>query len=83
VNNFTIFFMVLVLFLSFFTSILSFHFFRKSIENTGEFYVSFLLSILGAQILISSTHFVSLFLGFEIMTVSLYILIPYLRTNRF
>ncbi len=49
----------------------------------GEPYYSLLLfATLGMGVLACSTHFASLFLGLETLTVSLYVLLGYLRTER-
>lgn len=45
------------------------------------FYVLLLFAILGMLIVVSSGHFVSFFLGYEILSVSLYALIGYTRKN--
>lgn len=49
----------------------------------GDPYYSLLLfATLGMGVLACSTHFASLFLGLETLTVSLYVLLGYLRTDR-
>ena len=50
---------------------LGYHEFRE------EFYILLLLATLGAVVLVQSTHFVSFFLGLEILSVSLYVMIAY------
>ena len=50
-------------------------------ERKEEFYVVLLLAVLGALVLVSCTHFASFFLGLELLTVSLIIMIGYLRLN--
>ncbi|MBD3382811.1 MAG: NADH-quinone oxidoreductase subunit NuoN [candidate division Zixibacteria bacterium] len=52
-------------------------------EHREEFYPVLLLAILGASVLSSSINFVSFFLGLELMTVSLYVMIAYLRDSSF
>ncbi len=47
-----------------------------------EFYMLLLLATLGASVLASSTHFVSFFLGLELLSVSLYGLIAYNDAKR-
>ncbi len=47
--------------------------------NREEYYLLLLTATLGSSILAASTHFVSFFLGLEILSVSLYGLIAYLR----
>jgi NADH-quinone oxidoreductase subunit N len=51
-------------------------------EQCEEFYVLILLATLGALVLVTAAHAASLFLGFEILAVSLYSLIGYLRLHR-
>lgn len=48
----------------------------------GEFYVLLLTATLGAEVLASSSHFASFFLGLEILSVSLYAMIGYLTGRR-
>ena len=46
-----------------------------------EFYILFSTALLGAGVIVSSTHFISFFLGLEILSVSLYPLIAYFRNS--
>jgi len=46
-----------------------------------EFYLLLLLAVLGAAVLVASTHFVSFFLGLETLSVSLYALLGYQRSD--
>lgn len=62
---------------------LGYDYLRKHDENKEEFYPILLLAILGAWVLSSSINFVSFFLGLELMTVSLYVMIAYLRDSSF
>jgi len=48
-----------------------------------EYYLLLLLACLGALVLVNSNHLASLFLGLEIMGVSLYTLISYHRSSDF
>ncbi len=50
-------------------------------EHKEEFYVVLLLALQGALVLVSSTHFASFFVGLELLTVSLIIMIGYLRAS--
>jgi NADH-quinone oxidoreductase subunit N len=47
----------------------------------GEFHVLLLLGTLGAAVLVCSSHFASFFLGLELLSISLYALIAYVRTG--
>ena len=51
-------------------------------EECDEYFVLLLLAALGAVVLTAAGHFVSFFLGLELMSVSLYGLIGYFRTRR-
>ena len=46
-----------------------------------EFYLLLLLAVLGAAVLVASSHFVSFFLGLETLSVSLYALLGYQRSD--
>ena len=51
-------------------------------EECEEFYLLVLVATFGAFVLTASVHFASFFLGLELISVSLYGLIGYLRTSR-
>lgn len=51
-------------------------------ENREEYFILLLLETLGAMILASASHFVTFFLGIELVSVSLYALLAYVRTKR-
>jgi NADH-quinone oxidoreductase subunit N len=50
-------------------------------ERAEEFYLLVLLATTGAMVLVASRHFISLFLGLELLSVALYSLIAYVRTQ--
>jgi NADH-quinone oxidoreductase subunit N len=54
----------------------------KRPEHPEEFYVLLQIATLGSTVLASSTHFATLFLGLETLSVSLYGLIAYSRSAR-
>jgi NADH-quinone oxidoreductase subunit N len=51
-------------------------------EEFEEFYLLLLLATFGGLILVAAAHFVTFFFGIELMGVSLYSLIGYMRTRR-
>lgn len=69
----------LILIASVALTMLSFSYFEQREERKEEYYILLILAILGACVLTVSKHFVSLFLGLEILSVSLYSMIAYLR----
>ncbi|MFO7256502.1 MAG: NADH-quinone oxidoreductase subunit N [Bacteroidota bacterium] len=60
-------------------ALMSYAYFDTREERTGEYYMLFILATFGACIMVISGHFVSFFLGLEILSVSLYGMIAYLR----
>src|SRR5688572_19047914 len=62
-------------------TMISYAYFEQREERKEEYYILLILATLGACALVISKHFVSLFLGFEILSVSLYSMIAYLRTR--
>lgn len=78
-DHYAFFYICLILAASFVVVVLSYGYFKKREGNHEEFYILMLLAILGSAVLIASNHFASLFLGLEILSVSLYALIAYIR----
>ena len=62
--------------------LLSYGYLRGYRENREEFFVLLLLESLGAMVLVESSNFASFFLGLELLSVSLYALLAYVRTRR-
>jgi NADH-quinone oxidoreductase subunit N len=83
VDDFSLFFAGLILTAGLITAIVAYNYLSRQQEHREEFYIVLLLAVLGALVLVSSTHFISLFLGLELMTVSLYVMIAYLRGSDF
>jgi NADH-quinone oxidoreductase subunit N len=79
VDGFGVFVVGLVIFSGLVINVLSYIYFEEKEEGPKEYYVLLFLCTLGASVLAWSSHFVSLFLGLEILTVGLYALIAYLR----
>lgn len=79
VDGFSAFIMGLIIFSSIVVNILSYIYFEEKEESPKEYYVLLFLCTLGACVMAVSKHFVSLFLGLEILTVGLYALMAYLR----
>ncbi len=69
----------LILLTSLAVTMISYAYFEQREERKEEYYILLILATLGAVVLVISKHFVSLFLGLEILSVSLYSMIAYLR----
>lgn len=78
-DGFSNFILGLIIFASLVVNVLSYVYFDEKEESPKEYYVLLFLCTLGSCVLAISNHFISLFLGLEILTVGLYALIAYLR----
>ena len=78
-DGFGIFNMGLILLTALAVTMISYAYFEQREERKEEYYILLILATLGACTLVISKHFVSLFLGLEILSVSLYSMIAYLR----
>jgi NADH-quinone oxidoreductase subunit N len=79
IDSYALFFMGLIVAASFAVALLAYGYLATREGNREEFYVLILVATLGAMVLAASTHFASLFLGLEILSVALYALISYLH----
>ena len=77
VDDWGLFFTTLILMASLVTLILSKESFSPEGERKEEYYLLLVLSVLGAVILIQSSHMASLLLGMELMGVALYGMIAF------
>jgi len=80
-DSYSLFYLGLILAASFVVALLSYSYLGRHREQCEEFYLVLLLATLGSAVLVASTHFVSFFLGLEILSVSLYVLIAYQRSS--
>lgn len=81
VDGFALFFSGATIAAGLVVAILAYPYLESCNERKEEFYVVLLLAVLGSLVLVSSTHFASFFLGLELLTVSLIIMIGYLRLS--
>lgn len=82
VDGYTLFYAGLLLAVVAAVVLLAFHYLEQRQENKEEFYILLLVATLGAMVMVASSHFASLFLGLEILSVGIYVLIAYLRQGR-
>ena len=76
-DNYALFFMALIAAASFAVALLAYGYLAKREGNKEEFYILLLVATLGAMVLAASSHFASLFLGLEVLSIALYALIAY------
>lgn len=83
VDGYAFFFMGLLFAACFFVVLLSYGYFSRRPGRHDEFYVLLLIATFGSAVVAASSHFVSFFLGLELLGISLYSLIAYQRTDRY
>ena len=81
IDRFALFFIGLMSLATIAVVLLAYGYFEKLEINREELYVLLLTALLGSAVLVTSNHFVSFFLGLEILSVSLYALAAYTRTR--
>ncbi|MGE0646005.1 MAG: NADH-quinone oxidoreductase subunit N [Nitrospira sp.] len=79
VDEFTLFYAALVLIGGIGITILSHGYLDGKLDRHNEYYVLILLASLGGLVLVMSVHGASFFLGLELLSVSLYVLLAYRR----
>jgi NADH-quinone oxidoreductase subunit N len=79
VDRFALFYIGLIIASAAVVTLLSFDYFKNQDVHHDELYLLLLLATLGCSVLVASTHFVSFLLGLEILSVSLYALVAYLK----
>jgi NADH-quinone oxidoreductase subunit N len=79
IDRYALYFMGLILISSFVVTLMAYSYLRGRSENREEMYIMILLSTLGAMALAAAAHFISFILALETLTVSLYVMIGYLR----
>ena len=76
-DEYSLFFSGLIIFGALAVSILAYPYFESHNKLNEEFYILLMTATLGAVVLACSTHFVSFFIGMEMLGVSLYAMIAY------
>ena len=76
-DSYSLFFASLVIISAMAVTALAYPYFEKQHARHEEFYLLLLIATLGGVVLACSQHFVSFFLGMEMMTISLYGMIAY------
>ncbi len=79
IDQFSILFTGMIIFASAIVLLISHPYIEKRAEDIEEYYILLLLATTGAIILVSSRHFISFFLGLELLSTSLYVLLAFLR----
>ncbi len=81
IDGHTIFYCAIILIAGIALTLLSYSYLKELTERPEEYYVLLLFAVFGACVLVAANHFAALFLGLEILNISLYALIAYKRTQ--
>jgi NADH-quinone oxidoreductase subunit N len=79
IDRYALYYMGLILLASITVTALAYSYLEIHAGHREEFYLLLLFATLGTAVLVASAHLASLFLGMEILSVSLYALTAYLR----
>jgi NADH-quinone oxidoreductase subunit N len=81
IDGFALLFIGLIIVLGIFVTLISYRYMKTREKQPEEYYLLLLFGAFGACVLAASSHFASFVLGLEILSVSLYILIAYIRSR--
>ncbi|HET6514069.1 MAG TPA: NADH-quinone oxidoreductase subunit N [Thermodesulfovibrionales bacterium] len=81
IDDYALFYTGLIIAASIAVTLFSFGYLERREGDHEEFYLLLVLATLGAAVLVASSHFASLFLGLELLSISLYSLFSYLRDD--
>jgi NADH-quinone oxidoreductase subunit N len=81
IDNFGTFFKGLALVVSLLVTLLSLRYVEREKIIRGEYYALMLFGVLGMMIMVSSNNFITIFIGLEVMSISIYVLCGLLQNN--
>jgi NADH-quinone oxidoreductase subunit N len=81
-DDFSLFFKILFLASAFLSILLSTRYLDIEGVQSGEYYSLMLFSVVGMMFMASAADLLTVFVGLELMAISIYILVGYLRGNR-
>ena len=81
-DQYALFYMGVIIASAVVVAVLSYQYFEQQAGHREELYVLLLIATLGCMVLVASGHLMSFFLGLEILSVSLYAMIAYLKERK-
>jgi len=81
IDNFGTFFKGLALIVAMLVTLLSLSYAEREEMVRGEYYSLLLFGVLGMMTMVSSTHFITIFIGLEVMSIAVYVLCGLLSGN--
>ena len=74
IDTFGTFFKILFLIILFLVTLISLRYMEREESYSGEYYALLLFGALGMMTMVSSTNFITIFIGLEVMSLSIYVL---------
>jgi NADH-quinone oxidoreductase subunit N len=81
IDSYGILFLGIIYSASILITILSYEYLSKHGGEREEYFIILFVAVLGASILVVANHFISFFLGLETLSISLYVMIAYLKSR--
>lgn len=81
VDNFSVFLKSIILVCAALTVLMSIEYLKVEKINFGEFYSMLLFSVFGMLVLVSANDLMTLYLGIETMSISIYVLVAFMRND--
>ncbi len=82
IDKYSLFYFGLLIAADVAVAIFAYDYLRKQDVNREELYILLLIATLGGAVLVASSHFASFFLGLEMLSISVYAMVSYLRLRR-
>ena len=82
IDRYALFYVGLIVASAAAVAVFSYHYFEKHEGRREELYLLLLLATLGCAVLVASSHFASFLLGLEILSVSLYGMVAYVKDRK-
>ncbi|MDP4223368.1 MAG: NADH-quinone oxidoreductase subunit N [Bacteroidota bacterium] len=80
-DGFGIMFLGIIYIASILITILSYDYLKEHRGEKEEYFIMLFIAVFGASVLVMAEHFVTFFLGLETLSISLYVLIAYLKSR--
>lgn len=81
-DGYTVFFKIVFLMITFLTVLVSIGYIHREMIEFGEYYALILFATLGMMLMAAGSHLITIFLGLETMSVSIYILAGMMREDK-
>lgn len=78
-DNFSLLFLAVIILASIAITVFSYYYFQHHGDQKEEYFIILFVASLGASVIVVADHFITFFLGLETLSISLYVLIAYIR----